>query len=188
MIGYAHLAAWLLTAGVLAVSAVAKLRSRAAFAAFADSVGRVRLLPARLARPAAATVAAAETTAVALLVVPPLARAGLVLAAVLLAMFTLVVAAAMARGVEAPCRCFGASERPYGPAHLARNVLLLALVAFALLSSPPATYDPAGVAVSAFAALAGTLVVVFLVDFVALFTPGPPAGGQTSAATRRTTA
>lgn len=189
MIGFAHLAAWLLITLVLAVSAASKLRSRAAFSRFADSVRRVHLVPARLARPAAAVVALAEAAAVALLVAPPLATAGLALAAVLLAAFTVVVAVAIARGVQAPCRCFGgASERPYGPAHLVRNVLLMAVVAFALWSDPPSAYDAGGVAVAVFAAVAGTLVIVFLVDFVSLFAPGRPPGGQTPAATRRTTA
>lgn len=48
--------------------------------------------------------------------------------AVLLAAFTVVIAARLRRGEHPPCACFGAwSARPIGGGHLARNATLLAL-------------------------------------------------------------
>jgi hypothetical protein len=184
--GYVHLACWLLVAGVLLVSTVSKLRNRSSFNAFADSVAETGIVAPTLVRPVAAAVVVTEAAAVALLVVPRLATAGLVLAFVLLLVFTSVVVMALSRGIQASCGCFGASAQPYNAGHLVRNLLLLAAVAFALGSSPPQAIEPSSVAVSVFAAFSGGLVIVFLVDFVSLFRTARPSVGRTPVSARRT--
>lgn len=169
MAGYAHVTAWLLVLGVFAVSASAKLRSREAFAAFVGSVRAMKLVPARRARATAVAVALAEAAVVVLLLVPPLAPAGFALAIGLLVVFVGATVIMLRRGTVAPCRCFGRSSETYGPAHLVRNGILLLVASAGLLGSPPASYDVGAVAVSAFTALCGMLLVVFLVDLVSLF-------------------
>ena len=56
------------------------------------------------------------------------------LAAVLLAVFTVLVAIRVAQGSTAPCACFGSlSADPVGPSTVVRNVVLLALAVVAAL-------------------------------------------------------
>jgi hypothetical protein len=53
-------------------------------------------------------------------------------AILLLVAFTVVIARRLAAGGHPPCSCFGAwSARPLGPAHVARNAVLLALAVLA---------------------------------------------------------
>ena len=74
----------------------------------------------------AAVVVAAEAADVILLPVLPVV--GLLLAAALLLAFGAAALAAVARGVKAPCRCFGASVRPLGRSHAVRNGALVLAV------------------------------------------------------------
>jgi len=70
----------------------------------------------------------AELLAALLLAVPRGVLAGYATAAVLLASFTLGIAATLRRGRRVPCRCFGASDTPVSHRHLVRNLLLLSAV------------------------------------------------------------
>jgi Methylamine utilisation protein MauE len=130
------LAARIVLAVVLAVSAAAKLRSRAAVQEHMDDMVGARLAP--LVGPALPV--AELVVAVALVAwwspVPG------VVALVLLAAFTVVLVRAQARHV--PCMCFGATQRDatVGAAAVVRNGVLAALAVLAI-------GDPSGARVGA---------------------------------------
>jgi hypothetical protein len=146
---YLSLGIRLLLVLTFAASAASKVRSRDAFAAFAGSLGALGLLPRAGVLPIAVALVAAEAAAAALLLPEATAVAGLALAAALLAGFSVVILVVTRRGVQAPCRCFGASTRPLGYPHAARNALLAA----------------------------AALLVVRFDDVLELFAPQPPAAG-----------
>ena len=167
---YVVLGCRLLIAVVFAVAAGAKLSSRSGFAEFAASVRDLRLLPRPLATPVAVAVVAAEGAVVAAMAVAP--AAGFVLAAALLTAVTAAAVAAMRHGRRVPCRCFGASGRPLGPRHVARNAVLLAAAAagFAGLATAGASaVRPAGAVLAALAGLVAGAVVVRLDDVIDLY-------------------
>jgi hypothetical protein len=141
-----------LVALTFAVAAGGKVRR---FGAFAASLAPLSARP-RNWRPVAALVVAAEAATVVLVAVPPVAAAGLALAAALLACFCVGIAVALRRGRRVTCRCFGAAGGPLGRTHLVRNGLLLAAAASAL---PRATVP---------APLAGSLPAVLVGAFLAL--------------------
>ncbi len=119
-------------AGVLAAAAVGKLRDPAATRAALRTLG----LPVGLDR----TLPVIEAfTALGLLVERHTAWAAYV-ACGLVALFAAFVAVLLARGVHAPCPCFGAasSDTPTSGRTLARNILLLAI---AVLGTARATTD-----------------------------------------------
>lgn len=165
---------------VFAVSAFSKLRSRSAFSEFASWLSG---LPVPLIRghgnrgKAAHTIAAAEVAIVALTALPWTARAGLALAAVVLASFTAGTWLAVARGGGAPCRCFGASVSPLGRRHVVRNALLGAAAVAGAIGAGASGGHPAGTVISIGTGLTIALFVVFLDDLAALFSvsgdPGP---------------
>jgi len=126
------LACRLALAVVLALSAGGKARSAATFMAFQQSVKNLAAIPARWAVPTAAAVIAAESACAVALLIPPAEIAGESLALGLLAVFTVVIAAAVARGVRAPCHCFGTSSSPVSADQLLRNAFLIALAGLAL--------------------------------------------------------
>ncbi len=113
---------------VLLVSVIAKLRGRREFADFTSWLDQLAVVPRHLVRPAAVTMAAAEATAAALLAFPGTAAAGLAATAAVVAVFAASMALISRRGITAPCRCFGVSTRPMGPAHLVRDIVLALLV------------------------------------------------------------
>jgi len=170
--------------GVFTASAASKVRSGAAYRAFADSLRP--LLPVRLMGPAAAAVTAAETVIVLGLTWSLVAvtagwagaRAGaglvLVLAGLLMTALTSGVVLAVARRTQVRCACFGVAERPLGPRHIVRNSILLAGSLAALLSlafgqaQPPSV---GGAAVAVAAGLVGALVLIRLDDLIDLFQP-----------------
>jgi hypothetical protein len=161
-----------LVAVVFAISAVGKLRTAAARAAFRRSVADMAVLPARAVGPVAAAVPIVEAAAVVLLVVPPTATLGSVLALGLLALFTSGIVIVLRRGTRAGCLCFGTTERLYGPRHLVRNgVLAAAALAIAVLSEHPADLLAALIAITAGAVAA--LVLVMSDELLDLF--GTPA-------------
>jgi hypothetical protein len=142
------LAARIVLAVVLASSAIAKVRSRAA----------VREQVATLVSPRAAPVLAPLLPAVELLVAVGLVAWGSgvpgVVAALLLALFTVVLVRAEARRV--PCLCFGSSklDTPVGPAGVIRNGLLAALAVFSIGSPSGAGVVATLAAVAGFGVLA----------------------------------
>lgn len=173
---YLALACRCLTGLVFAVSAFSKLRSRPAFREFTAWLAGLPVPLAR-SRPAAvaAVMAAAEVAIVVLAALPWTARAGLVLAAMVLATFTAGTWLAVARGAGAPCQCFGTSATPLGPRHVIRNALLCgAAVAGAVAAGGGGTRPTgaAGVVLSLMAGLTIAMFVVFLDDLAALFSDG----------------
>jgi hypothetical protein len=170
-------------AGVFAVS-VREKTGRTRFRVFAAGAGPLELLARRWRTAAAVAVAAAEVVVVAafagglVLVLAGLGRAMLVgafvVSAALLAVFTAAIGLLLRRGEPAPCYCFGVQDAPLGPAHLVRNLVLLAFAVVGALS-PAGTYDAGAVAL---AVASGALVAVLAVrldDLVALFSPPRPA-------------
>ena len=131
----ALIAVRLILAGVFVVAGVAKLAdlpgSRAAVAGFG--------VPERLAAPIGTLLPVAEITAAVLLLGEDTARAGALLALVLLAGFCIGIARSMARGEAPDCHCFGQlHSEPVGPRVLVRNLALAALAAFALFAGDDA--------------------------------------------------
>lgn len=136
-----------LIGGVFLVAVASKTYGRAPFTRFTAAVRQIAGVPGRAAVPSAVGVLLAEAAVVTLLAVPGLEPAGFLLAVLLLAGFSAVLAAALRRGVTASCQCFGAGRDAVGRRHVVRNgVLLLGAAAGACLA--PAA-DPAAVAPSA---------------------------------------
>jgi hypothetical protein len=110
-------------------SAVGKARD---LPAFRLAITDLRALPARLARPAAiGTVVAEALVVLGMIIALPV---GFVLAAVLLALFSAVLVAALRREAEVSCNCFGASERPISWYDVGRNAVLVACCVSGLTS------------------------------------------------------
>jgi hypothetical protein len=141
----AEIALRIVLAVVFAAAFVSKLRSRAAYAEFADSLGDIGWLRGRWRTAAAAAVPAAEAAVVVLLALPWTVLAGLAAALLLLAVFTAVTGREAARGHRVRCRCFGAGTARIGPAQIIRN-LLLAAGAAAGLAIEPGSHGTAGAA------------------------------------------
>lgn len=145
---------------VFAVSAWSKVRDQASFTAF--RVAARALLPGvrpAVADGAALVVVAGEVAVVGALVVPVSVPVGLLLAAGLLAAFTVAIAAAVRRGATTSCRCFGVSATPLGVRHLVRNAVLLVLAVLPLTVGA----QPAGAVGGYLLAVAAALVVAVLV-------------------------
>ena len=117
---------------VFALAIAGKMRGRASWEAFVQTVGAFGLPSSWPRAPAAAAIVGMEAAATACLIAAP--SLGYALSLGLLAIFTAVLGLALRRGQRTPCRCFGASERPIGPAHVARNVALLAVAAAGLVT------------------------------------------------------
>jgi hypothetical protein len=80
---------------------------------------------------------------------------------VLLAAFTTGIAIVLRRGTRAGCRCFGATERPYGPHHLVRNGLLIAAALGGALTAGQPTDLPAALIAIAAGVIAALVLVTF---------------------------
>lgn len=146
---------------VLAVSAVAKLRD---LQGFRHTLRELRLLPSPAVAPAAVLVPCAELTAMGLLALGERTlRPGFVLAATLLGLFTLVLASALARGVAAPCHCFGASSRPLNRFDLARNGALIAAAVLGAVMASSAPDPTPGLAEILVAAASASVLALFLI-------------------------
>ncbi|MET8847600.1 MauE/DoxX family redox-associated membrane protein [Amycolatopsis sp. NPDC004625] len=162
---YLRAAGAALIAVVFAVSSVSKLRD---FRGFARSVPALVPMPARWVTPVALTVVVAEAGSAVLVVVPATAPAGFLLASALLLAFTAAIAASLRRGRPAPCRCFGVSETPAGPRHLARNSVLLCLAVLGALA--PETLPPlAGAVVACGAGVVVAVLVIAMDDIAVVF-------------------
>ncbi|WP_424891604.1 MauE/DoxX family redox-associated membrane protein [Streptomyces sp. XH2] len=159
---------------VFLASSAGKVTGRRAFDRFVSSVAGMQVVPFRSARSVARTVVAAEGAVCVSLAVPvPAATVvGLAIAAALLAVFTAGIALSVRRGVRTPCRCFGASQAPLGPRHIARNLTLTAAaVTGAAAVTAGGTATPGGVAVAVLAGLLLGGLVAALDDILDLFRP-----------------
>ncbi|MEO3925050.1 MauE/DoxX family redox-associated membrane protein [Micromonosporaceae bacterium B7E4] len=172
---------------VFLVSFASKVARRNAFQGFTASIRGMRVLPSRLTTPAALLVVAGEAAACLLLAVPVRAAnvAGLMVASGLLVTFSIGIVVSLRRGVQAPCRCFGASTTPLRGRHVVRNVGLIGActVGAAAMLTPTAPAQAGGVAVAmATGLLLGGLLTV-LDDIVELF--GSTSGQATGERGRR---
>ncbi|MGP8304179.1 MauE/DoxX family redox-associated membrane protein [Streptomyces inhibens] len=167
-------------AAVFGVAALSKIRSRAAFSRFAQSLTAMDVLPAGWVRVCAVLVAGGEVAVLLLLLASPLAApagvVGFALGAGLLLAFTAGATLTVIRRVRVVCRCFGASDAPMGRLHVLRNGVLTLIAAGGALSSGSA----GGTAPAYWAvAVAGGAVIGALVtrleDVAALFRPSVPA-------------
>lgn len=144
-----------LTGCVFTASAGGKLRSRQAYRLFRASLTETGLIPGRGLPAAAVSLAVTEgAVAAGLLAAAVLTAAGvpgalwvaasaLVAAAALTAVLTAGVAVIIHRGTRARCTCFGAQHgRPFGRAHLARNLSLIAVILAGLAVVPLAHGRP----------------------------------------------
>jgi hypothetical protein len=176
-VGYLAIACRVLVATVFAVSAASKLNGRASFDAFARATER--LAGRAGTRVVALVVVALECTVPMLVAYDATAFAGLLVAALLLSAFSVAIVRALHRGAQAPCRCFGRSERPLGRRHLARNGLLIgvALAGVTAESVRDAPLHGGGVVVAVAGGLLTALIVVLLDDVVELFTTMPETPG-----------
>ena len=133
------LVARLLLAAVFAFAAAAKLRDRRGARQAITSFG----VPSAAAGPVAVALPFVELTTALLLVVPRTATAGILAAAMLLAIFTLAVVTNLLRGRRPECHCFGQiASGPIGWTTVGRNVVLLII---ALLGFEEAPLIPASV-------------------------------------------
>ena len=108
---------------VFIASGISKLRSLEGSRTAAADLG----VPSRLAPLVGTALPVVELAVAALLVVAPSGRAPAAAAALLLATFTAVLAANIARGRRPACRCFGeVHAKPISGATIVRNVVLLA--------------------------------------------------------------
>jgi Methylamine utilisation protein MauE len=142
-----------------ALSAIGKATS---MTSFRSTIGELKLLPPRLAGPAAiASVAAEALTAVVVAVGGVLATAGFALALALLSVFSVVLVVALRRKTEVSCNCFGPGERPISRYDLARNALLGLSCAGGMWARPGLAAHPGtGLAVTLGLAAATFLVIV----------------------------
>ncbi|MFI6780637.1 MauE/DoxX family redox-associated membrane protein [Micromonospora sp. NPDC050276] len=122
-------------AGVLAVSAIAKVRSRMSFRAFAEAIAELRVAPMRWSRPVAMASIAAEISVLALLLWPGSTIVGLAAAVLLFGAFTVVLARAVRRGSTAGCHCFGPTNTPVAWRHVVRSAFLASAAAGALIGT-----------------------------------------------------
>lgn len=113
--------------------------------AFALQVHNFRLLPIALESLVAMLLPWVELVAAMALVLGVRRRAGAFVAAVLLAVFTLGVASAMARGLDFECGCFGkANATRVGWGKLGENVGMLVLAWIAALRPARAPFPARG--------------------------------------------
>ncbi len=172
---------------VFAVSAVSKVRSRAAWRSLGTWLAGMPFRPLRLKGMPLALVLA-EAAVVALVAAAPLA--GLISGAALSLTLTVGLWLVVRSGSRQPCLCFGTSSEPVGSQHVLRNGGLLALAVAGSVCAGTAAGHPPGPAESMLAAIAGlatALLVIFFGDISALFRQGAdlPAGAvMRGAATR----
>ena len=121
----------LLIGGLFCAAALAKLGD---LHAFAEQIHNFRLLPWGLENPSAIVLPWIELIAGLALVLGLRARSGGLVAAVLMAAFTLAVLIAMARGLDIECGCFGTGDATrVGLLKVLENVGMLALALLASL-------------------------------------------------------
>lgn len=165
---YVGLASRVMIAGVFVV-AMAKARSWKSILSFVDSVRAFRMIPPTLIWPIAVVVVLCEAAVVLMLAVPGFGVAGFVLATSMLAVFTVAALLTILKGWQVPCRCFGISATPVGPVHIWRNAILLAVALIGATAPLDGQYRAPGVVASLVAAAGGTVLTLFLADFVSLF-------------------
>ncbi len=157
----ALLIARLVVAATFGVAACAKLADRSGTLEAVRGFGA----PESLVRPTATLLPLAELAAAVLLIPSATARAGAVLALVLLLAFSAAIARSMARGEAPDCHCFGQlHSEPAGPRALIRNLVLAVLAGFVVVggAGTSAIHWIAGLSDAGVVALVGGLVLIVL--------------------------
>jgi hypothetical protein len=160
--------------GVLAASAVGKLRDPAAFR---GAVRAFRLVPVRAAGPCRARRAARRDRDRGAADRPGHPRGGFAAAAAVLAVFAAAVVRVLRRGVPTSCACFGRSAHPVAPRHVVRNLVLIALCAVGAAGAAAGPPSLPGATLALLAAVPVVVAVVVLDDLAAVL--GPPPTGPT---------
>ncbi len=109
--------------------------------AFAESVANYRIVPAGLVSVTAAMVVGVEILASVALIANVWSRGAALILAGLLAVFTVGLASALARGIDLACGCFGGND-PATWWTVLRDLVLLALALGVAASSRPAPSRP----------------------------------------------
>jgi uncharacterized membrane protein YphA (DoxX/SURF4 family) len=109
-------------------------------AAFAESVANYRIVPPALVPAVASAVVGVEILAGVALILNVWTRAAALLLAALLAVFTVGLASALARGIDLACGCFGGSAQATWWTVL-RDLALLGFALGVAASSPPPPVD-----------------------------------------------
>jgi len=119
-------------------------------AAFAKQIHYFRLLPGGFENTVAIMLPWIELIAALSLLLRAHPRSGAIVAAGLMVLFVIVVAAALARGLDIECGCFGPSDASrVGAAKLLENIGLLALAGIASLKPAAGAARAAAAAIAA---------------------------------------
>jgi uncharacterized membrane protein YphA (DoxX/SURF4 family) len=110
-------------------------------AAFAESVANYRIVPPALVPAAAAALVGVEMVAGIALLANVWARGAAWVLAALLALFTVGLSTALARGIDLACGCFGGNS-PATWWTVLRDVVLLALAVLVALTARPRSPSP----------------------------------------------
>lgn len=103
---------------------------------FARAIWNYRLLPEPLVPLMAVGLPVLEALAALALLTPPLQRGGSLVLLVMLSVFTVALASALARGLDVDCGCFGEGSSAVSPLLIARNVALAAIAVWSFLRAP----------------------------------------------------
>ena len=159
---------------IFVASFASKVRSRAALAAFADSLAGFGIEGTRLQACTAGIVITAEAAAAVLVALPFTASWGLTAGALIITVFTVQASIARRRGLRPVCLCFGSSTSALGARHITRNALIIAVAIAGLLAEFGSGRTHLAVApvvlATGIAVIAGTAVVVWD-DLAALLAP-----------------
>jgi uncharacterized membrane protein YphA (DoxX/SURF4 family) len=110
---------------VFFASSTSKVRSRTAFADFADSLAGFGVRGGRLQALAAGIVITAEAATAVLVALPFTVTWGLIAGGLIMAVFTTQASIARRRGLRPVCNCFGSSRSTLGARHIMRNGLII---------------------------------------------------------------
>lgn len=146
--GYVELGIRGMVFAVFAVSLATKLAGRTAFSEFVAAADAMTGVDRRLAILGGAVAVVSESGILLALAIGDGASVGFGAAIGVLVAFSLVLGAALARGRQVRCRCFGADGSMIGARHLVRNALLVAICSVGLLSKAAAPRQTAGAALA----------------------------------------
>jgi Methylamine utilisation protein MauE len=159
---------------IFVASFTSKMRSRTAFAAFADSLAGFGIRSTRLQAGTAGIVISAEAAAAFLVALPFTVTWGLAAGGLIITAFTAQASIARRQGLRPVCKCFGSATSAFGATHIMRNGLIIAVAIAGLLAEAAGgrTHLAAAPVVLAtgVAVLAGAGVVVWD-DLAALLAP-----------------
>jgi hypothetical protein len=172
---YAALTCSYTIALVFAVACVSKLYRASAFREYREAVRGYLPLTGFAASGFVVTAIAvgaivAEAAVPVLIAVPRLAEAGLVLAIVLLIVFTGAMSRALRSGLRVACRCFGAASRPPSRSALARNGVLLVVAGAGVVAqwAGVPSVPAGGVALCLMTAVVVATLLIFFDDLVSV--------------------